>query len=107
MENNIKKYFLKTTSIAPLITFRIVFGAMAFIGTARFISLGWIKTHFIDTKITFKYFGFEWVHLLPPFWMYFVHSLMLISAIGIMVGAFYRISILIFFIPSSSETTCL
>ncbi len=60
--------------------------------------LGWVKDHFIDAKMHFKYYGFEWVQVLPPFWMYFLHGLMLIAAAGIMLGAFYRVSAVVFFL---------
>ncbi|MBV6654140.1 MAG: HTTM domain-containing protein, partial [Mameliella sp.] len=85
-------------SIAPLVSFRLVFGAVMLYSTLRFWSLGWIADHFIDTQITFKYFGFEWVQLLPPEWMYLLHGLMILSALGITIGLFYRISATLFFL---------
>ncbi len=88
----------RPVSIAPLVTFRIVFGAVMVFSVLRFWSLGWIEDHFINTQITFKYFGFHWVQLLPPFWMYLLHALMLLGAIGITVGLWYRLSALLYFL---------
>lgn len=66
--------------------------------TLRFWYLGWIEEHFIDTQITFKYFGFEWVQLLSPEGMYVLHALMLLGALGVWLGFFYRISASVFFL---------
>jgi Vitamin K-dependent gamma-carboxylase len=85
-------------SIAPLVVFRIIFGAMVTFSTLRFWYLGWIEDHFIQSKFQFKYYGFEWVQLLSPTGMYTLHALMLLSALGIMLGAFYRLSALLFFL---------
>ncbi|WP_345264584.1 HTTM domain-containing protein [Nibrella viscosa] len=90
--------FTLSTSIAPLITFRILFGAMMVISTVRFIGLGWIEEHFVRPALHFKYYGFAWVEPLLPVGMYLVHGLMLVGALGIMLGAFYRLSALTFFL---------
>lgn len=88
----------KQYPIEPLITFRVLFGLMMLISTSRFLMLDWVADHYINTQFQFKYFGFEWVSLLPPFWMYALHWLMLISSIGILLGAFYRLSAIVFFL---------
>ncbi len=97
----IKKWSLlltKQVSIAPLVTFRIVFGSIMVFSTLRFWWLGWIEDHFINTQFTFKYFGFAWVQLLPPTGMYLLHALLLLGAIGITLGLFYRLSAIVFFL---------
>jgi hypothetical protein len=83
---------------APLASFRILFGAAAFISTLRFILLGWVDVHFVDTQFQFKYYGFEWVQLLPPATMYILHYAMLVAAVGVMFGAWYRLSAIVFFL---------
>ena len=85
-------------SIAPLITFRALFGAMMLISTVRFVALGWIEDHFIQPKLHFHYYGFGWVDVLPPAGLYAIHILMLLGATGIMLGAFYRLSAVLFFL---------
>jgi len=85
-------------SILPLITFRIVFGLMMVISTMRFLLLGWIDDHYLNAKVAFHYYGFSWVQALPEFWMYSIHGLMLLAAIGITLGAFYRLATVMFFL---------
>lgn len=95
--NRITDWLSKPVSIAPLVTFRLVFGAVMVFSTLRFWYLGWIEEHFIDTQVTFKYFGFEWVQLLSPEAMYGLHALMLLGALGVWLGFFYRIAASVFF----------
>ena len=93
-----KNWLSSPISIAPLVTLRILFGAMMVVSTVRFLAMGWVKDHYLDAKVTFKYYGFEWVQVLPEFWMYALHVLMLAGAVGIMLGAFYRLSAWVFFL---------
>lgn len=66
--------------------------------TLRFMALGWVHDHFVAPQFHFKYFGFAWVEVLPPFWMYAIHVLMIVCSAGIMLGAFYRIATIGFFL---------
>jgi hypothetical protein len=88
----------KKYPIEPLITFRVLFGLMMVISTSRFLLLDWVDDHYSNTQFQFKYYGFEWVQLLPPFWMYALHWLMLLAAVGILLGALYRLSTVLFFL---------
>ena len=83
-------------SIAPLVTLRVAFGLLMLIGTIRFWAMGWIADHFIDPRLHFKYYGFDWVEPLAPWAMYGVHALMILACIGIILGFWYRISALLF-----------
>jgi hypothetical protein len=66
------------------------------IGTLRFLFNGWVNQLYIQPKF---YFGFiEGISPLPGNWMYLPFILLLIGAIGIIVGAFYRISTILAFI---------
>ncbi len=84
-------------SSAPLATFRVVFGAVMVFSTLRFWYLGWIGEHFVETQFTFKFYGFEWVTLLSPEGMYALHAVMLLGALGVMLGLFYRLAAALFF----------
>jgi hypothetical protein len=88
----------KPVSIAPLVTFRMLFGAIMFISVMRFWSNGWIESQFIEPLIHFKYFGFYWVADLPDMAYYFVFGLMALSSLGIAFGAMYRLSSILFFL---------
>jgi hypothetical protein len=97
----LKKYVQRLedpVSITPLITFRIIFGALMIFSVVRFMTLGWIEDHYLTPLFHFKYYGFEWVHVLSPFWMYTLHVLMLLGAVGVMLGLYYRISSVILFL---------
>lgn len=67
-------------------------------GTIRFMSYGWVKDLYITPKFFFGFYGFEWVKPLPDSWMYLPFILMIIASIGILLGAFYRISSIVFFV---------
>lgn len=84
-------------SIAPLVVFRLLFGALAFFGTLRFLLKGWVHELYIQPKIYFGFYGFEWVKPLVGNWMYLPFILMFLGAAGILLGWFYRISATLFF----------
>ena len=85
-------------SIAPLVTFRVIFGFMMLWSIVRFAANGWIKSLYIEPTYYFTYFGFSWVSPLGDPGMYWFFGIMALASIGIMLGAFYRISALVFFL---------
>jgi hypothetical protein len=101
-------YFEETSSLAPLAVFRMLFGAAMVLSTARFLALGWVQEQYIAPKVHFPYYGFEWVkplheytlfgQHLPEASMYAVFGVMLLSALGIMLGAWYRFASVAFFL---------
>ena len=88
----------RSVSAAPLALFRVLFGALMLFSTLRFWSMGWIEKHYIQPIFHFRYFGFEWVPIGPDWFIYAIHILLIFSSLGIMLGAFYRISALAFFL---------
>ncbi len=68
------------------------------ISTIRFMSMGWIHDFYVAPKLHFKYYNFEWVKALPETGMYFVFLFMILACIGIILGYFYRISSIVFFL---------
>lgn len=87
----------KKVSAAPLVTFRVLFGLLMFVSIIRFWANDWIEMQFIDPSFHFKYFGFQWVPDFSPLVVYALFAAMALSAIGIMLGAFYRLSAALFF----------
>lgn len=85
----------RPVSIAPLATLRVVMGAMLLFSTLRFWALGWIEDHYLSPVFHFKYYGFEWISVLPAWAMYGLHVLMVLGAVGVMVGLYYRVSALL------------
>jgi len=88
----------RPVSIAPLVIFRIAFGALMFLSISRFIYKGWVDSMYVLPKMYFPYYGFEWVKPLPEVGMYLVFALMLLACLGIILGALYRFSAAIFFL---------
>lgn len=93
-----QRFLNKEVSIAPLVIFRIAFGLLMFVSVSRFIIKGWVQTMYVMPKLFFPYYGFEWVKALPEKGMYLVFALLLLSSLGILLGAFYRLSAILFFV---------
>jgi hypothetical protein len=84
--------------IAPLVTFRLLFGGLMATGAFRFMASGWIERLYGEPGFFFKFYGFEWVSALSITGMYWVYGIMGLSALGIMLGLFYRWSALVFWL---------
>lgn len=98
IKKSIQKSIFQPVSVYPLVTLRVLFGAVMLFSTVRFWMLGWIENHYINPQFHFHYFGFEWVEPLAPWAMYAIHAGIIIAALGIMLGAFYRFSAFVFFV---------
>lgn len=81
---------------SPLIVFRVVFGLLAFLESGGAIATGWVKETFVDPKFAFTFIGFEWLQPLPGDGMYWYYAGMAAFGFLVMIGAFYRISLLAF-----------
>ena len=88
----------QSTSAAPLAVFRIAFGFLMLASTIRFAANGWISKLYIEPQYFFSYLGFDWVKPLPGMWMYLVFLLIGVSTILIMLGLFYRMASIAFFL---------
>lgn len=83
---------------ASLAFFRIVFGLILLFGQLRFLSKGWVEQLYLRPTFFFKYYGFEWIERLPGQWMYLPWIVMAISLLFVIVGKYYRIAIIVFFL---------
>ncbi len=92
------KIFAKEANLAPLASFRIIFGLLMLFSSLRFWLRGWIYELYILPQFHFKYWGFEWVEVLPPAAMYLVFALMSLAALCIALGLFYRLAAVLFFL---------
>ncbi|MCX2744780.1 HTTM domain-containing protein [Mangrovivirga sp. M17] len=96
---NIRSWLEQPSSIAPLITFRVLFGAVMVFSIIRFYMNGWVEEFYISPDFHFKFFGFYWIEEpSSPLMLYSLYSLLLLSAVGITLGLFYRFSAVAFFI---------
>ncbi|MEL6558533.1 MAG: HTTM domain-containing protein [Bacteroidota bacterium] len=85
-------------SIAPLIVFRVLFGLLMLFSLVRFFAKGWIADLYLSPRLHFSYYGFEWVQNPGEFGIYLLFGLAFVGAIGILLGAMYRFSSVIFFL---------
>jgi vitamin K-dependent gamma-carboxylase len=81
----------RPVDIASLAMFRILFGAVMFLGIVRFLASGWIAPMYGDPTFFFKYPGFEWVEPWPVWGMYLHYGVLAVLALAITVGAWTRI----------------
>ena len=70
---------------------------MAF-GAVRFLCSDWIQKLYVEPTFFFKFYGFEWVIVPNEMGCYILYLLIAISALGIAIGAFYRLSAIVFFL---------
>ncbi len=98
LKNGIEERLFAPTDIAPLVFFRILFGGIMLWEVTRYYSYDWIERYYIDPDFFFTYFGFPWIEPLPGGLMY-VHFLGLgLLATFIILGLWYRISAVLFFL---------
>lgn len=69
-----------------------------FFSLLRFWYKGWIYDLYVKPDFFFTYYGFDWVKTLGEPGMYYLFGLMLVCTIGIVLGLFYRTSIILFFL---------
>jgi len=100
MLDSLHRFCNKKISAAPLISFRLIFGALMIFSTIRFMWLGWIEDHYTTPMFHFKYFGFEWVEACSTTCLYAIHVGMIFAALGVMFahGMLYRLSALALFL---------
>lgn len=98
LTSTIKKYLTAQTSIAPLAVFRVLFGFIMLVSTIRFAAMGWIYELYIRPDFFFTYLGFDWVTPLGEVGMYALFAIMGLAALCIMLGYYYRIAIVLFFL---------
>ncbi|WP_161889296.1 HTTM domain-containing protein [Pontibacter russatus] len=98
MPQRLTSYLTAPVSAAPLAVFRVIFGGMMLASVLRFMAKGWVTELYVQPKVYFPYYGFEWVQPLGEAGMYALFVGMALSALGIMLGLFYRVSAGLFFL---------
>lgn len=89
-------YLQQHVPSTALAAVRILFGTTIVISCVRFVLLGWVHDQYVQPALHFPYTGFEWVVSLGSPWMYVVFAVMTAAAVGILLGAWYRISAVVF-----------
>jgi hypothetical protein len=101
VRNKIVASLNESTSIAPLVVFRMAFGAIMLFSTVRFLLKGWVKDFYITPQFHFTFYGFEWVKPLGETGMYILFAIMVLASLGITLGFFYKLSASAFFLVFS------
>jgi hypothetical protein len=86
----LRTYLTKLESAAPLVTLRVLFSLTVIISAVRFLALGWVHEQYGAAQIHFPYPGFEWLPCLPELYLYWVFVVMILCAIGMLIGYHYR-----------------
>ena len=93
-------YFrLRTSDLDPasLAAFRILFGLLMAASTVRFMALGWIDEFYVAPAFHFTWDALPWVSALPAPWMYALFLALVVLALAIAAGVYYRVSAALFF----------
>ena len=96
-----KQRFFQPVDASSVIVFRIGFGVILLIEAFRYLSSNWIQRFYIEPEFHFKYYGFEWVTPWSGDGMYWHFIALAVLAFFILVGAFYRVSAILFFLGFS------
>lgn len=94
----LKKHITSRVSIAPLAIFRFLFGFIMLVSIIRFALKGWIYELYLVPDYFFTYYGFDWVTPLGETGMYLLFWVMGLAALSVMLGYYYRIGIILFFL---------
>jgi len=93
----LRNYLFEQEDNSPIILFRILFGFLAFCEVVGAIFTGWVHETFIEPQYHLPFIGFEWISLPSDATIvYSYYALMALAALGIMLGAYYRIATLAF-----------
>lgn len=93
----LRESLFRPVDVSSLAMFRVLFGAIMLWEVGRYMAYGWIASY-TAPPFLFKYFGFGWVHPWPGDGLYWHFGALGVLAFLIMIGAFYRLSMILFFI---------
>lgn len=94
----IRSWLTAPVSTAPLASVRLVFGLLMALSMLRFWANGWIESLYVAPEFHFKYYGFEWVEVLPEPWLQVVFVVCGVSALCVGLGLLYEIAAVLFFL---------
>ncbi len=85
----------RPVSPLSLAVFRIALGALMVVDCWRFIRHDRVYRYWVEPEFHFTYAGFGWVTPLPEPWIHVAWLLVGLSAALVMLGLFYRVSIVV------------
>lgn len=87
---------LRPVDSASLAVFRFFFGVICFWEVTRYFRNGWISRYWEEPAFHFHYVGWGWVEPLPAPGMQILWGVLGIAAVGIALGALYRVCAIVF-----------
>lgn len=93
---DLRRRLERPVDLAGLAAFRLLFGAVMFVGLVRYVLNGWIEIVFVEPTFFFKYPGFEWVRVFDPLGLYALFAVCAAAALLVAVGAFHRAAVITF-----------
>ena len=97
----VRDWLQTPVDIAVLVYFRVAFGAIMLWEMWRYSSYGWISRYWIEPSFHFTYWGFDWIRPWPGVGMYIHFGVMALLALFILLGMWYRLSTILFFLGFS------
>lgn len=94
----LRRRLAEPKDIASLAILRMLFGAMMAFGLARFVAQGWVEKVLVEPSFFFKYPGFEWTWVGPPWVLYTHFAITGLAALALGLGLFHRGAALVFWI---------
>lgn len=98
MLSKIRTQLLAPRDLASLAAYRFLFGSLLCLSSLRFLWNGWVDRFYGQPSFFFKYYGFEWVQVLPAPWMTVAFVTLAVLAAFVAFGFLYRVSIVAFFL---------
>ncbi|KAF7236674.1 Vitamin K-dependent gamma-carboxylase [Varanus komodoensis] len=89
----------RPTDPASLGIFRFLFGMLMALDIPQERGLSYLDRKYLDGLEVCRFPLFNFLEPLPLDWMYLVYTVMLLGALGIMLGCCYRLSCLLFLLP--------
>ncbi len=79
---------------ASLAVWRMIFGLILLWEVGRYLhpSGRWLERYFLETRLRFGYWPFEWVQPLPAPWLQIAFGLVGLAALLVAIGLYYRAS---------------
>jgi vitamin K-dependent gamma-carboxylase len=96
--NNRLSALFSPVDIAPLVLFRVGFGALMLWEVWRYFRYDRIGRYYVEPSFHFNYYGFDWLTPLPGDGMFYLFYVLGALSILIMFGVFYRLSMLLFWL---------
>ena len=90
-------FLFRKTDATSLCLFRMVFGLLGFLDVLNIYAYyHWKMKAFQSDRFQFNYLGFEWVDVFPEPFMSIIFIVIMLSALGVMIGYQYRWASLVF-----------